>query len=404
VRKDFAKNTLFSLGGYGFLIVFNLAFSFFAARALGPAAYGIYTTFFYILLSFTQPINSLQLAVAKEVQREKMTREEANRRFSSTLFVFALAALVLFGGLSPVFQSVYHLPGIWDGIIGGGVIAIWIILTAYRGIDIGRMNFKGYGVNIGFEGFLRAGIGILLILLGFGITGALGVSIISGIIGIIMIILPDFKNAVKSFFKFRLDKNLVKEFVKALVILLPYGLIMNLDLTMVQKVIGGQESGYIAACALFGKNLIALVLVFANVIFSYTLHDRKDTFWMGVLLTILFFIGAVLFSIFAAVPVINLLFGPGYEKVADYLPWYLIMTLPVAILQHIVNYSIAKNFGFMRIFIWVALGALGVVFWFLLTNYPMITFLKASFVSLTIIDGILLAIIYFLSRNKQNNH
>ncbi|OHD62270.1 MAG: hypothetical protein A2014_07985, partial [Spirochaetes bacterium GWF1_49_6] len=349
-------------------------------------------------------INSLQLAVAKEVQREKMTREEANRRFSSTLFVFALAALVLFGGLSPVFQSVYHLPGIWDGIIGGGVIAIWIILTAYRGIDIGRMNFKGYGVNIGFEGFLRAGIGILLILLGFGITGALGVSIISGIIGILMIILPDFKNAVKSFFKFRLDKNLVKEFVKALVILLPYGLIMNLDLTMVQKVIGGQESGYIAACALFGKNLIALVLVFANVIFSYTLHDRKDTFWMGVLLTILFFIGAVLFSIFAAVPVINLLFGPGYEKVADYLPWYLIMTLPVAILQHIVNYSIAKNFGFMRIFIWAALGALGVVFWFLLTNYPMITFLKASFVSLTIIDGILLAIIYFLSRNKQNNH
>ncbi|NPV01635.1 MAG: hypothetical protein HPY53_09670 [Brevinematales bacterium] len=404
MRKDFAKNTLFSLGGYGFLIVFNLAFSFFAARALGPAAYGIYTTFFYILLSFTQPINSLQLAVAKEVQREKLSREEANRRFSSTLFVFALAALVIFGGLSPVFQSVYHLPSILDGVIGGGVIAVWIILTAYRGIDIGRMNFAGYGVNIGFEGFLRAGIGILLILMGFGITGALGVSIISGIIGILMIILPDFKNAVKSFFRFRLDKNLVKEFVKALVILLPYGLIMNLDLTMVQNVIGGQESGYIAACALFGKNLIALVLVFANVIFSYTLHDRKDTFWMGVLLTILFFIGAVLFSIFAAVPVINLLFGPGYEKVVDYLPWYLIMTLPVAILQHIVNYSVAKNYGFMRIFIWVALGALGAVFWFLLTNYPMITFLKASFVSLTIIDGILLAIIYFLSRNKQNNH
>ncbi len=404
MRKDFAKNTLFSLGGYGFLIIFNLAFSFFAARSLGPAAYGIYTTFFYLLLSFTQPINSIQLAVAKEVQREKMTREDANRKFSSTLFVFALITLVVFGALSPVFQSIYHLPSVWDGIIGGGVIAIWIILTAYRGVDIGRMNFAGYGINIGIEGLLRAGLGILLIVMGFGITGALGVSIISGIIGILMMLLPDIRSAFRSFFKFKLDKALVMEFVKALVILLPYGLIMNLDLTMIQNVIGGQESGYIAACALFGKNLIALVLVFANVIFSYALHDRKDTFWIGVLLTILFFIGAVFFSVFAAIPVINLLFGPGYEKVADYLPWYLIMTLPIAILQHIVNYSVAKNFRFMRVFMWAALGVLAVVYWYLLTNYPVITFLKSSFVSLTIIDGILLLIIFILSRNKQNNH
>ncbi|OHD56932.1 MAG: hypothetical protein A2Y33_08195 [Spirochaetes bacterium GWF1_51_8] len=400
MKKEFAKNTFYSVGGYILMIVSSLVFSFYAARALGPIAYGIFTPFFYLLISFTQPINSIQLALAKEVQREKMTAAEANTKYSSTLFLFSLTALVLFGAASPFLQTFYRLPNLWDGIIGGGVLAVWIILNAYRGIDIGKMNFKGYGINIAVEGFLRAGIGILLIAFGFGISGALGVSIVSGLIGIMMIVLPDFKNVVRNFFKFRLDKKLVIEFIKALVILLPFGLIMNLDLMMIQNTVGGTEAGYISACALFGKNMISLVLVFANVIFSYTLHDKKDTFWVGVMLTILLFMGAVFFSIFAAVPVINLIFGPGYEPVADYLPWYLIATIPVAILQHIVTYSVAKNFRFMRPLMWVILAGLGVGYWYILSVYPVITFLKASFFGLTLIDGILLFVIYLVLRKE----
>ena len=65
---------------------------------------------------------------------------------------------------------------------------------------------------------------------------------------------------------------------------------MNLDLTMVQNVIGNETAGYFGVCATFGKNLVALSMIFANVVYSYTLKDKDNPFWLGLVVNVIVFL------------------------------------------------------------------------------------------------------------------
>jgi hypothetical protein len=171
---------------------------------------------------------------------------------------------------------------------------------------------------------------------------------------------------------------------------------MNLDLTLVQNVVGGEKAGYVSACALFSKNLVALSLMIANVVFSYTVRRSPKVFWSGLaLIALVFVVGSV-----AVIPVsgwlVGFLFGPGYEPVAKLLPLVIVATLPVGILQHIANNAIAAEAkrvmpGFIAL-----LAILAVEYWFVLKAFPIATFSRISMGTIAVADAVLL----FLHRKK----
>lgn len=396
-KNHFLKNTLYSVVGYGMLIIGNLAFNFFAARSLGTVDYGIYMSFFYLLIALTQPVNSFQLAVAKYTAENSLSRRDAFREVTPTLLIFSAIVLAFFTMAMPVMKNLYNLPNVWISPVGGGVVIFWLSLAVYRGIYQGEMDFKTYGINLAVEGILRAVFGIVLILVGWRIFGAVSASIFSGIVGVGLLFWPprrelSFKNLPMSF-----NKKLFKEVLFAFLILMPFGLLMNLDLTLVQNIVGGEESGLISACGLFGKNLIILSMVIANVVFSHTLNESGKNFWRGILLAVLIFAAAVLGVEILGEWMVNLLFGSDYLPMMEYFIPYLVATFPLLILQHVVNDAIARENRRVMVFLWIALIACAGIFTLILKNDSLKNFLWWMTGVLSLVD----IIAFFLNRTPQ---
>lgn len=364
-NKDFARNTFVSLAGFGVLAVSNFVFNAMAGRFLPFAEYTVFTSFFYFLIGFSQPVNSFQLAVAKYTSAHKTDRRTADKEIMPTLAVVSLALILLFSALAPFLKNFFQLQSSLDFILGGFVVVFWLALAGFRGVRQGEMDFFAYGSNMGIEGLVRAVVGILLILAGFGLRGALGVSLLSGTVGVILLLYDNLGHYVRRVphFKLHINFQVLREFLKALAALLPFGILMSLDLNMVSWFLKDNPSGsHVAACGVIGKNLITLSLVVANVVFSYTLKHVEKTFWFGLLITGFTFFLAWVFVLLFGDWMVVFIWGQEYRPAAQLLPQYILFTLPLGIMQNIINFSLARDIKPVTIGIWVVLAAAAAVY------------------------------------------
>ncbi len=393
-KDNYTKNTLYSLFGFGLLMISNFVFTSLSGRLLGPVYYGIFYSFFYFLMSFSQPNASLQLAAAKYMSEKKLPSiNAAVQEFSMDFWLIGIVIFVILFALSPFLKILYGLESIWDVAFGAAIVSLWLVTAGYRGIYQGRMDFFTLGLNTGIEGIIRTVFGILFIMIGWKVIGALGASVIASFIVIFLLI----NNKGKIFpdkFRFKINKNLMGGFFKTFLVLVPFGLINSLDLTLVKYCVGGQESGYLSACALFGKNLVILSLVFSNVVYSYALKTKEGHFWAGLILTLLSFSSAALFTVFFGNWMVGFIFGKDYDPVVSMLPLYIIASLPLGIMQNIINFAIAKNVKKMNIIMWLLLIILCGIYYFTLKTAAINMFLIIMAVTLFIADGLLIAIVF----------
>lgn len=344
---------------------------------------------------FSQPNNSIQLSVAKYTSEESVNLDDAKKEVTPTLMILAISLFLLITLAAPLIIKVTHLRNLLQVMIGGGVVVIWLITAGYRGAYQGKMNFFVYGLNIGVEGIARALIGIIFILVGFKIKGAIGASIISGITAIFIMVEKKLKFIIHNINikNWKINTKIIREFIKACSVLIPFGIIIYLDLTMVQFVRSRNESGYLSACSLFGKNLISLSLVVANVVFSYSLKHRGKTLWAGLWLTVIVFLCASITTLFFGDWITYIVFRNNYKEISALLPLYIAANLPLGIMQNFINFSIAKNINSIKILIWVFLAALTIIYYFILKSFSIEFFLVVMMAVAAFMDLILLFII-----------
>lgn len=398
-RKNFARNSLYSVLGFAVLVSANFGFNAFAARSLGVNLWGVFNSFFYILIAFTQPLNSLQLAVARYSTDNRLHGQAMLSRLLPTLLLFSLIIVGLFSLPAWFIRNLYNLPHLGHAVLGGVVLALWISLAGIRGIYQGAMDFKKYGLSLGSEGLLRLGFGVILVLLGGRVGGALGASLFSGFFSVLVLVLPWLRDLDLRGLRLQLDRELLKDFFTALLILLPFGLIMSMDTTLVQYVIGGEQAGYINACALFGKNLIVLSMVLANVVFSYTLKHDNSTLWWGIVLSSFAFIVAAVAMFPLGEWILGTLLGRDFIPAAGYLPLYITATLPLGIMQHLLNYSIARDIRAVPVLLWAVLLPVAAVYVILLRRASLDVFLWSVLLIMSALDGVLLLLIRHNHKN-----
>ncbi len=343
---SFSKSIFFSFLGFGLLVLSNVVFNFFSARFLGPVSYGEFNSFFYLLLAFSQPNNSLQLAVAKIVSKDKATKEVSSTIFFIGLFLFFILMIFL-----PFLFKFYGINNYKYTFFGSFIVLLWLLCAGFRGIYQGRLDFFTYGINIGLEGIFRVIAVVLLFYAGLKIEGAILSSVFAGVVALILLLsgiydLVDFR---------RVNFNLILETLKAFSVLLPFGLIFQIDLTLSQFFLSKLDIGYISACSLYGKNLVILSMVFANVVFSYVIKKDDRYFLWGNLLTVVIFLFTYVFTLFFGKWIIFLIQGNTYLKASEYLPLYILFSLPVGIMQQIVNYSFAKDIRPVTFLMWILL-------------------------------------------------
>jgi O-antigen/teichoic acid export membrane protein len=396
LKSDFINSVFFVFLGMFFLFLSNVGFNIFSARFLGPVLYGEFNSFFYLLLAFSQPNNALQLFVAKEVSKEgrDKIKDILFSIFVMGIFLFLILSLVMYFLL-----GFYNIKGIFYLVFGSLIVGLWFVLSGVRGIFQGRLDFLTYGLNIGFEGIFRMFFALVFFLLGLKISGAVLSSVFGAFLALLFLF---FNNKIEiEFDGLNFNFSFLKNFLYAFFFFLPFGLIFQLDLSFSQYFIGGEENGYITACSLYGKNLVLLSMVLANVVFSYVLKKSEGYFIIGSLITSVLFMVAFVFSLLFGRWLIVFVQGKDFVNAGKFLPLYILVSFPLGILQQIMNYIYAKEIKFFPFFMW---GLFFVFFTSLLFLFKSFVFSVNQFlfvflIAFLLID-ILLASFIFLYNKK----
>ncbi|MCX7882127.1 MAG: hypothetical protein N2314_02770 [Brevinematales bacterium] len=351
-KKHFLWNTILSLAGFGILTGANFLYSIFTVRLLPPDAFSAYNTFFYFLLAL--PLPSFQLAVAKVTGRYSLSLRSHVLAIFPSLSRLALWSAVGYLVFSPLLWYLYGQQYPLLVPLGLLVLEGWIWLSGFRGMYQGILRFDIFALNMGIEGIFRLLVGAFALLLGLSVYGALSASMVSGIIGLIALLIPvalsphdTTSSSVKE------TPPILASFFHALLMLLPFGLIVVLDQTMINRFLPSFGK-IVNLSSLFGKNLITLSLTIAHVVFAYVIKEGEESFFLrGMGIIVALFGGAYVFAVLGGKWLFEFLFGSsgGY----DFLPLYIGYCLPLGLLQLVVNYSVAEEHRWVIPCLWLYL-------------------------------------------------
>ncbi|MFN3535063.1 MAG: hypothetical protein ACK4WB_06715, partial [Desulfatiglandales bacterium] len=215
-----------------------------------------------------------------------------------------------------------------------------------------------------FETFSRASIGIILVLLGAGVMGALGSSAMGAFLALWF--------GAKRVGVFRERRPYHRESFKVgdfwsttgkvFIIAMPVGFFQEMDVMLAKRFFLPDFAGLYASCALVGKGLLAFGGVFSTLIYPKLVRaqlskDGIKDFLYGVgFVSLVFGIGFFLAKIFRN-EILFYLFGREFLSGAEILPYYVIAILPLAIHCQLMNYMIAVGGIKEGLWLWITLLA-----------------------------------------------
>ncbi|MGV8142532.1 MAG: oligosaccharide flippase family protein [Candidatus Pacearchaeota archaeon] len=172
--KEIIRGSTVLLIGFGAYNLLHFLFQFFMARYLTVSEYSILASVFVIVYISSVFSESIQNFMVKYTSRESETGKLKNliarisrkmRRVSLIIIGVYLVAII---GLSKLLKIDY-----WLLSLGGIIIVFALFIPITRGLMQGRKKFRSLSINMMSEAFVKLIIGTGLVLLGFGVLGAL---------------------------------------------------------------------------------------------------------------------------------------------------------------------------------------------------------------------------------------
>ncbi len=149
------------------------------SRALGPVSYGGLSALLGLLVIISVPVNTIQMGLSAFVARARANRQEPilTGVISRSLRIFGLlgaAAFVILSLSSSWLVRILRLDSPVPVVMSGSVLIWWAVLPIFRGWLQGTERYGVLGASLAAEGVLKLTVGVLLVALGFGLTGAVG--------------------------------------------------------------------------------------------------------------------------------------------------------------------------------------------------------------------------------------
>jgi len=301
--------------------ILNQLFHLFMARFLGPIDYGILTVLFSIIYIIAIPSEAVQNVIAAYTNQLTLKKEDGKIKFmlfkslkkgfliSTILFIFYI--------LLALFLSYFLKIEYWLFIITGILIFTIFPIPTLRGIILGKKKFVSLGVNMVLEGFIKISMGIILVILGLKVYGA-----------IFAVMLGTFISFFLAFFLIRdILREKIKEekFKKIYSYSLPYfisiisiALISSLDVIFARKFFSPETAGIYSAASTLGKIIFFGILAISKVMLPLTSekyhNGEKTTPLLRKSLGITFFISLIILLFYLLMPsiIIKILFGIKY--------------------------------------------------------------------------------------------
>lgn len=375
----------------------NLIYNIAIARVLGAAEFGHATAIYTLLMLLSSVTLAFQLVCSKFVAKNQDVAAKVavykNLHRLSWQVGLVIGALILVA--SPLISNYLNLPEQNYVILLGIGTAIYVPLGTRRGLMQGACNFRELAKNFVLEVLVKLGGALLLLHLGFGVTGVIAAVVAS----IAIAYLAARPSAV---FKIAPHMGLPASFdegMQATVFFVGQVTINNLDIILVKHFFPAPLAGLYAAVALVGRVVYMLSWSVVSSMFPVSASSSHERSGRTVLSTALLLVVLVASSFTIAVWLApnawwTYILGSGFQVQAQgsfssLLVLYAVLTGIYSFSVAIMAYEISRRIGNAS---WLQLGfsaaiALG-IYVFHSTLHEVITVQLVSMILLLLVVSV----------------
>lgn len=361
LRARILSGSFILLTGSGLVSALNFAYNISVARFLGPIGFGHASAVYTLLILISAITLSFQIVTAKVVAKQPLRTEQsaAYSAFHRSAWAAGVIVALLLVLTERAITSYLNLPSTVLVVLLSVGVAFYVPLGTRRGYLQGVCGFRRLAVNLILEAFCRLLGSLVMILMGFGVTGVIAAN--AAAVGIAYYFaIPSLEISRGADFAI---PNAFREALQAIVFFVGQVIINNCDIVLVKHFFAATPAGLYAAVALVGRVIFAFSWAVINTMFPIVAgtrsRERRDH---GVLRTSLLMVFGIctLFALvlgFSPSAVWATLFGPQFMMVGKnglphLLGLYAIATglysLCVVMIAYEMSYKIA-NTGWLQL-------------------------------------------------------
>jgi len=333
---------------------FNFGYNVLVARLLGPAAFGHASAAVTLFMLVSAITLSFQLVCAKfmamnETQGARVAVYQSLRRRSWTVGILLAAAIA--AGSAPIARYL-NLPTPWIVLLLAFGMAFYVPLGAKRGALQGTCAFPRLTLNFVLEAVVKFAAALALVLLGYGVLGAVGAITASVILAFYLLPLgAQFRCAPQA----ALPAS-VREGMQAIVFFVGQVIINNIDILLVKHFFQPQQAGLYAAVALVGRVLYFASWQVVSAMFPISAGTRAKhgASVLAVPLLLVVSIAVAFIVLLSAFPgsIVHFVFGAGFREAEPLLSLYAAATGCYALSVVLMAYEMSRriaNTGWLQL-------------------------------------------------------
>lgn len=359
------------LGGLSFLAsLTSFGFQWAMARLLEP---GEYADLFAVLALFAVlsvpsqlllPIGTRSTSLAV-VARGRSAALAVLRRALFRAGMVGLVAWIIVAATSGAIELLIGTDNRAATIWLGCAVAIGFVVPFTKALLTGLRAFLLLGASNLADGALRAGIGVGLVALGFGVAGGIAASALSGLVGVLIVVLaaPYIARATTETPVGAVPETTgVSAHVRVGLLALSLAILTNVDVLVVRHFFDDASASLYAASALVGRIVLFASLPAAQVVLPHIIRHvaagepLTRTFAVTAAFTVLISGGAALVIVALPEFVFQVIFADRYIPVPQLLWGYTVAGSLLALLTLLTYFHIGA--GTLRV--WVVLVPLSI--------------------------------------------
>jgi O-antigen/teichoic acid export membrane protein len=330
----------------------NYAFQLLTARKLGPIEYGDIAALSALTTLVGLPLGGVQFFVARHVARDTGGTGDAAgvflRGFISSCALAGTAFTIVLLVLAPVVKQSLSILNIW-AIVFTALFAIpAFVIPGVFGTAQGFQRFRVVAFALAAPSAARVVMVAITLSAGFGAGAAMGVTLCSGLLAVLIpfYALPEI--FAKSLRKWqpRLTRRDLRELLPVVGGLLAITALSTDDLIVAKAVFESTEAGVYGSGSLMGRAVLYLPAAVAVVLLpkvSRRVAARQDPSGIvgkSVLVTGVFCLGVTLFYAVFGDLIVRILFGSQYEAAGGLLWMFGLAMTGYAVLNVLLTYHI----------------------------------------------------------------
>ncbi len=306
----------------------NYVYHFIMGRTLGVADYGNLASLYSLLYILSIVPISSSISIVKFISSSKTLKDQSavysgvknlvfRISFFSSLFILAM---------SPFIEKFLHIGNTASVALIAPILFFSLLNLVNQSTLQGMMNFFGVVVPNFVVSVIKLAIGLLLVLAGFGVVGAMSGVAISAIVGYLVSKFMIKRSNIKST-KPKLDtKAFLLYSCPVLLQALAFTAFFSVDVILVKHFFSAQEAGLYAALSTLGKIIYFAAQPITGVMFPIISkrHAIGEKYTKVLVASLVYTLGICVFAltVFLFLPKLALLlYGDQYNAAADKLVW-----------------------------------------------------------------------------------